>query len=188
MALLPAGVPDGTYRLELVAVMPDGAQPLLNLGEVAVKDAAHDFDVPAPLDAQKAEFGAAARLVGYDAGGGALPCDAGLCLDAGSPLGLTLWWRALAESERNLTRFLHVLDADNRVVAQHDGSPGGYAATGWLPGEYVRDDVSLETDELPAGVYTLVVGLYDPATGQRLTTPEGGDHVVLSRPLEVTGR
>jgi hypothetical protein len=170
MALLPAGVPDGIYQLELAAVMPDGEQPLLDLGEVAVRDAVHDFDAPAPLDAQDAQFGAAAQLIGYDAGG-ATPCDAGLCLDAGSPLALTLWWRALGESERNLTRFLHVLDADSRVVAQHDGSPGGYSATRWLPGEYVRDDVTLETGSLPAGLYTLVVGLYDPATGQRLITP-----------------
>jgi len=33
--------------------------------------------------------------------------------------------------------------------------------------------------DAPAGEYRLAVGLYDPATGQRLLTPDGADQVLL---------
>ena len=108
-----------------------------------------------------------------------------LCLPAGAPLELTLWWQAAGESERDLARFLHVVDAEGRPVAQQDGQPGGYSATSWVQGETIRDPVVLDTGALPAGSYGLVTGLYDTATGERLVTPDGADHVVLPTKLEI---
>ena len=102
-----------------------------------------------------------------------------------APLELTLWWQAAAESERDLARFLHVVDAEGRPVAQADGQPGGNSATSWVRGETVRDTVVLDTGTLPAGSYGLITGLYDSATGERLATPDGADHIALPMRLEI---
>jgi hypothetical protein len=183
-ALLPAGAPSGRYHLELVAVAPEGERVLLDLGEATVTDRPHQLDAPAPAFAQEAEMGGATGLAGYDVGGGVV-CGENVCLNRDAPLELTLWWQALAESNRDLTRFLHVLDAEGGLVSQRDGFPGGFPATSWLSGEYLRDVIRFEPGELPVGRYQIVVGLYDPATGQRLKTPDGADSILLSQALEV---
>ncbi len=184
-ALLPAGAPDGDYRLSLTAITPDGERPLLDLGDVTVRDRAHDFAAPAVTYGLDVALGDAARFVGFEAGGEASLCGEALCLPTGAPLELTLWWQAAAESERDLVRFLHVVDAEGRPVTQADGQPGGYSATSWVRGETVRDTVVLDTGALPAGSYGLVTGLYDAATGERLATPDGADHIALPMRLEI---
>ncbi len=184
-ALLPAGAPDGDYRLSLTAIKPDGEQTLLDLGNVTMRDRTHDLAAPTPTYASGVLLGDATRFAGFDAGGDATVCGDALCLPAGAPLELTLWWQAADESERNLARFLHVVDAEGRPVAQSDGQPGGYAATSWVQGETVRDQVVLDTSVLPVGSYGLVTGLYDRATDTRLVTPEGEDHIILPMRLEI---
>jgi len=56
-------------------------------------------------------------------------------------------------------------------VAGQDGEPGGgYApGTGWELGVFITDRRGLLLpDTLAPGEYTLIAGLYDAATGQRL--------------------
>jgi hypothetical protein len=104
----------------------------------------------------------------------------------GSPLDVTLHWYALETPDRNYHSFVHLLDADGAIVAQHDSPPGeGEQPTlGWLPGEYLTDlhPLQLPTD-LPDGTYRLGVGLYDPATGLRL-----GERVLLDTTVPVQAR
>jgi hypothetical protein len=67
--------------------------------------------------------------------------------------------------------FVHLLDADGRLVAQHDGPPmeGRYPATAWLPGDVVPDvhRIALGPDT-PAGTYQLQVGMYGWPSLERL--------------------
>jgi hypothetical protein len=68
--------------------------------------------------------------------------------------------------------FLHLVDAQGNIVAQHDRVPGlrgTQPTTSWLPNEIILDpvDLSLPAD-LPAGDYTLRLGLYLPPDGPRL--------------------
>ena len=54
----------------------------------------------------------------------------------------------------------------------------------WPPGDLLSDSYAIAVDpDAPSGPYTLVVGLYDEITGQRLslTAPAGaqGDHIIL---------
>jgi hypothetical protein len=87
----------------------------------------------------------------------------------------------------DLRGFVQLVAPDGRLVAQQDGIPGGgYApSTGWTPGTPVADRRGLALpDDLAPGDYTLIAGLYDAATGQRLpvTGPDGtpaGDFVRL---------
>jgi len=109
-------------------------------------------------------------------------------IQPGEVLPVTLYWEALGEAERNYTRFVHVLDADDRIVAQYDGVPGDgkMPLTSWLAGEYVQDDLKITfPQDVPKGPYRLAVGMYDPANGQRLTTPDDQERILLSRHIDV---
>jgi hypothetical protein len=89
-------------------------------------------------------------------------------------LEVTLHWHALQTPEENYHTFVHLLDANDNIVAQHDGPPGEgkLLALGWLPGEYLIDVHLLKLPfDLPDGDYRLRAGLYDPATGQRPGEP-----------------
>lgn len=84
-------------------------------------------------------------------------------------LNVTLSWEAARPLGQSLTVFVHLLDPNGRLVAQHDGLPqDGYApAQTWTPGEAVVDRHSLLLpDNLHPGDYTLEVGLYDSNSGQ----------------------
>jgi hypothetical protein len=106
----------------------------------------------------------------------------------GGTLDLTLHWQALASADRAYTVFVHLLDEAGNVKGYGDSEPGSgaYPTTGWLPGEYLADlhTVTIAPDALP-GAYRIAVGLYDPATGERLKTPDGADQMVLETPIEV---
>jgi hypothetical protein len=66
-----------------------------------------------------------------------------------------------------------LVDENGQIIAQSDGEPANWSrpTTGWAAGEYILDPHSLTLPEsLPDGPLTYRVGLYDPATGQRLQT------------------
>lgn len=91
---------------------------------------------------------------------------------------VTLYWQANASVTEYATVFVHLLDQDGALVAQHDSQPvvGTYPLPAWLPGTVVADRHTLTLPAaLPAGDYSLAVGLYDPDTMQRwpITAPEG---------------
>ena len=94
-----------------------------------------------------------------------------------------LVWRAESETAVSYRVFLHLIGPEGQIVAQSDGEPAHWSrpTTGWLPGEIVVDERTLALpDPLPLGDYRLVTGLYDPATGQRLTTSDGLDAVLIA--------
>jgi len=110
-------------------------------------------------------------------------------IEAGGTLRLTFYWQALAEMDRRYTVFVHLLDADNRIVAQMDSEPlgGTHPTTEWQIGEIVRDNYGLliAPDTLP-GEYLLEVGMYYLPTLERLPVLDASgsvqdDRVVLGR-------
>jgi hypothetical protein len=80
-----------------------------------------------------------------------------------------LAWRAEAITPTSYTVFVQLLGADGRPLAQSDRLPQheGVArpTNSWLPDEYVLDAHTLP---LPAEPFTILVGLYDAATGVRV--------------------
>ncbi len=123
-----------------------------------------------------AHFGGAIYLHGY-ALGEVVPGDI---------LPVTLFWEAEAPVPDRYKVFLHLLDSNGQLVAQTDTEPGNnlVPTSIWTPGEALIDryGVFLPQD-LPAGEYALVVGLYHLVTVERLpVTLDGapaGDHVIL---------
>ncbi|HSD83130.1 MAG TPA: hypothetical protein VLG46_04700, partial [Anaerolineae bacterium] len=74
-------------------------------------------------------------------------------------------------------------------VAQADSSPqaGAYPTSFWDVDETVVDEHLLPLPAaLPAGDYTIVVGLYRLDTGERLSiTPGGGSEIILPHRVRI---
>ena len=98
-------------------------------------------------------------------------------------LPLSLLWRSEAEMPTSYRVFIHLVDADSQILAQADGEPVNWSrpTTGWVAGEYILDRHTLALPpDLPAGA-SLRIGLYDPATNQRLQT-ETGEFITVTLP------
>jgi hypothetical protein len=97
-------------------------------------------------------------------------------------LEFTLAWQSDRTPVRNYTVFAQLLDANQNLVTSFDRPPldGAYPTSTWLPGQQILDPRFLPLDGVPPGVYSLIIGLYDPTTGQRMTTANGTSFVELS--------
>lgn len=168
---LPGDLFRDVWRLELPPTTPAGryvAQLRVNddtvqLGQVEVAGRPRLFkapDIDAPLSAA---LGDSIRLLGYS-------------LDAGPHmLDLTLFWQAVETPAEDVTVFVQLLDGD-RLAAQQDSQPQAGAAptSTWTPGEIVPDAYHLSfAPPAPGQSYRLVVGMYRPASGERLPITTG---------------
>jgi len=85
-------------------------------------------------------------------------------------------WYAEVTIEQNYTLFVHLISPDGSLAAQNDSQPvSEYRPTStWKAGENIIDRRSVFlSDGLPAGDYQLLVGWYNPETGERLATATG---------------
>lgn len=94
-------------------------------------------------------------------------------------LDITLYWQAEQPLENSYKTFLHFQNTDTgEIEAQSDTIPRNwtYPTTVWEAGEIVRDVISVPLDSLPQGSYSIVIGLYDELSGERLplSTPADG--------------
>lgn len=108
-----------------------------------------------PLDVS---WGQELRLLGYD------PI---------AESGLVTYWVVERPAAAPRSVFVHVVDEAGQVIAQSDGleAPSEY----WQPG-----DVMLKLHHLPLAAGAEVrLGVYNPQTQERLTTPAGADFLVL---------
>jgi hypothetical protein len=92
-------------------------------------------------------------------------------------LTVTPAWDVRARPAADYVAFLHLLDANGQRVAQVDVRPGGGGApptSAWQAGEQIGVPLPLDLPAgLPPGEYTLVLGVYDEATGERLPLTHG---------------
>ncbi|MBN1886541.1 MAG: hypothetical protein JW850_01070 [Thermoflexales bacterium] len=158
---VPASLLPGRYSLQVALL---DAQTGGEIGQsvldraVELRGRARRFDLPA-LDHQGGvTLGGQLRWEGYS-----------LAREQ-STLRLTLAWRALEAMGRDYTVFVHLVDAQGAIVAQHDAMPleNAYPTSWWAAGEVVVDTVTLALEAVPPGDYHLVLGVYDGATGARL--------------------
>ncbi|HLG71134.1 MAG TPA: hypothetical protein VK009_11980, partial [Chloroflexota bacterium] len=101
-------------------------------------------------------------------------------------LRVTLNWKADAPASKDYTVFVHLVAADGKQVAQSDGQPGGGAFPTSLlaAGAEVPDLHILDVTQAPPEDYRLEVGLYDLASGARLSTVRGDSSVTI--PIRLT--
>ena len=95
----------------------------------------------------------------------------------GDVLPVTLYWQTTEPIRSNAKVFLHLYDSAGNLAVQSDGwvfydTRPPYT---WQPGEVVigHRPLALPAD-LPAGQYSLEVGLYEPDVGQRLPVYRSG--------------
>ncbi|MBL8046160.1 MAG: glycosyltransferase family 39 protein [Anaerolineales bacterium] len=104
------------------------------------------------------------------------------------PITLTLVWQASQPTETSYTIFVQLLAADGTVVAQSDSLPaqGTRPTTTWRLGEYIADPhtLNVRTDALP-GFTTLIAGMYNAETGQRLRWQTEADALTLATGVEL---
>jgi hypothetical protein len=109
------------------------------------------------------ELGQEIRLLGYDL--------ADTQARPGEAVSLALHWEAIAQPATNYTVFTQLIGPDGLVWGQQDNQPqqGRYPTTAWSIKDRVvdRSDIIVREDA-PEGSYSLLVGMYDVATGERL--------------------
>ncbi len=160
---LPADLPGGRYEVRIALVNEAAALgPAVAIGELQVEAPERRFDPPDFAQAAGVRFDEVAELTGWTLSEGRL----------------TLVWRALATPQTAYTVFVHALGADDVILSQIDAEPlsGARPTTSWVSGEYLSDVYSL--DQVGAA-RRYRIGLYDPATGQRLSVSTDGDFLIL---------
>lgn len=172
-----AALATGRYRLltRLTATDGSGQTPDAVLTVLDITAPPRSLTPPAELTLiNPASSDAAAVLYGFRLDGEPRP---------GGQLALTLVWQSRQVTSISYTVFIHILDAQDRIVAQVDRLPaaGARPTTSWLPPEWVTDGYTLTLPPTP-GVYRVAVGLYEASTGARL-----GERLVLPVRLEVRG-
>jgi hypothetical protein len=98
----------------------------------------------------------------------------------GPELQVTLQWEALKNLHTDYKVFVHLLNVDGEIVAQHDAIPCRWQCptSQWQAGDIVLDQAAISLGTLPPGEYQLAVGLYVEETLERLPVqgPDGERH------------
>ncbi|MDM8528725.1 hypothetical protein QUF58_11035 [Anaerolineales bacterium HSG24] len=192
--LIAPDTPPGLYQLEWSLLrqdeqLPDGFEYLawqngetalsehLYPAHVRVLDPAHAHPPPYPLTAQ---IGEAMTLNGYN------------ITQQGSKVSLALYWSNNELVKQDYTVFTQLLGPDYQVWAQWDNPPQGgrYPTSQWQTVDQLVDRYTLQRAEgAPAGEYHVLVGMYDPSTGERIPVTINGqaqtDHAVWLGPISL---
>jgi hypothetical protein len=169
---LPANLA-GQFEVELTAKA--GENPLavsrwwglasdstVALGELYIEARTPRTEIP-PYDSPVgAEWAQTVRLLGYRS------TLAGLLSKTNrEPLHLQLVWQAIAPPERPYKVFLHLLDEQGAFVTGADAF-FDVPPLAWEAEEAILTQHTFDITALPAGKYTLLVGLYHEASQERL--------------------
>jgi hypothetical protein len=170
---LPASLESGDYTWRL-GLERGVSGETVNLGQLRINAPERLWQAPPlqlPLDV---ELGQQATLLGANLE----PAS----VQSSDSLTVTLVWQGRAEMSASLRVFLHLLKPDGSLLTQSDGEPANWTrpTTGWAPGEVILDQRVLQIPaDAPPGPYTLLTGLYDPTTGNRLPLPNGATAIPI---------
>lgn len=107
-------------------------------------------------------FGETLTFLGYQAGDDPLT--------PGGRLDLLTIWQVAQQPQASLKLFVHLIDAEGQVVAQHDGLD--MQTTLLQPGDQFAQLHTIQLpDTLPSTAYALQLGVYDADTAVRLPIP-----------------
>ncbi len=177
---VPPSVPVGRSLLAISVRRATGSDPLRTrgsagemVGRAAVRSLpiarAAMVDRPEGTHASPERFGPGILLLGHT-----LPAER---LRAGEALEVTLYWRATQALDQDFSVFVHLLDERGNLVAQRDSQPnaGQYPTSTWMPGTVVRDQYTVPLPrDLSPGSYSVLVGMYEWPSLQRLRVETGG--------------
>ncbi len=121
-------------------------------------DYAWIYRIPPPVaTAHPADFGRDIHLRGYEQQG---------VVQKGQRVALKLFWETRNAPPIDYRLFAHLIGPDGRRYTQVDIP---YPTRGWGARQFVTTELPVELPpDMPAGRYRLMIGLYDPASGQRV--------------------
>ncbi len=181
--LYPAGLwPPGAIIADRFAVRidPDAEAPVLGRVFARVEDGAPGIEVatvrvvpaepPPPPDDWPAEIGDNIALAGAT-------IEPEQVLPGQSVRVLVRWYVPVGRPRQDYTTLVHLGQPDAPPLSTGDSPPlgGNYPTSAWGNGETIDDSYILAIPAgLPSGRYPVWIGLYNPATGERLpVTVEG---------------
>jgi 4-amino-4-deoxy-L-arabinose transferase-like glycosyltransferase len=136
-----------------------------------------------PAQPLEAQFGEVAKLLGFTV--------SDQQVTPGEVLSVHLYWQSLAETDVAYRAFIHL--GENPVWGQHDDDPAcRLPTTLWRVGQTTVGQFRIiPIPETPPGEHPLVIGLYDPTTGDRLPVVDKsgqpiGDNLILTTIRVVT--
>ena len=150
---IPEDLVPGSYHLN-VGVLDLVARtrvPLLTGGDsLRVKS----FKVPLPADNRVPENEVEVRF------GDTIALDGYTFVSDSAGLKMALFWHALDTPQFDYKVFVHIVDSDDRIVAQLDAQPldGSYPTSIWSPGEVIVDEHIVSP--IPQGEYRVYIGWY----------------------------
>jgi Dolichyl-phosphate-mannose-protein mannosyltransferase len=114
---------------------------------------------------------------------------------AGDTPELTLTWHALGRQNRNWTVFIHLVDAQEQIVAEDNRPPqdDAFPMLQWVAGDWIEDRHPLALPaSLAPGEYRIRVGLFYPRTDRRagVYSQRGtlrGDYLDIGRMIVTEG-
>ena len=122
----------------------------------------HPVREPARLEDQM-------EYIGYDLDSNGQPF-----VPLGGSFKVTFNFHVLREPSRNWQIFVHTDGAGPRINGDHEPVSGRYPVRDWLPGDYIRDQITIQIPlTYRPGVYTVYIGFFDGADRMRV---EGGEH------------
>ncbi len=186
--LIPAGMPPGRYRVELV-LRPKGAERPLDASEPdgrVLGPAARLYELevsPAgrPLTADRlpiavrrpSDLGDGLRFLGFSA-------DL-TSLAPGDLRKVSLFWQSSSQPTSDYVAFVQLLPRGGNAIPVWEAPPGAALPTSaWAAGTLMRTQAAFRAPaSLPDGRYRLIAGLYRPADGARLRGGDGRDYISL---------
>jgi 4-amino-4-deoxy-L-arabinose transferase-like glycosyltransferase len=123
-----------------------------------------------------ANFGDEMLFLGHDRSGSEVA--------PGETLEVVLYWQLLRRPERHYSIFVHLLDAESRIVGEFDAN--SYGANYWREdgGETLLGYYPLRVSpDAPPGEYQLEIGVYHQPTGERLPVYDASGEVAADRLL-----
>ena len=175
--VIPAQLSTGQYTM---AIQLENGATSTTLGTLTITAPSHIMNPPIITQSQTAQFSNIAELIGYDVSPHIQP---------GNTMTLTLIWKALEPTATSYKVFVHLLDANGRLIASDDRVPAMWQrpTTSWVTGEYIVDLHELQiAPNTPAQSANIEIGLYDEIGQQRLLLTNGANGLLLHQPISIS--
>jgi hypothetical protein len=152
--------------------LPDGSQAVLYAAsERPIQQALPPIQYPTSV-----RFSDQVELLGYDLK------EEGRT-SRGRAFLISYYWKALREIPYDYRIFVHVTEkTGTRVIQGWDHAParGRYPTSFWQPGTVIEDrGLYFLSDKVPAGSYTVRIGLHLPSSNKRLTVTQAAPEIAL---------
>jgi tetratricopeptide (TPR) repeat protein len=172
-----------SYSSELIRRLADLKKKMGESEKASVLEKMLDGFIP--TEKQEVIFGDSIKFIGYDLSPIGVRDKDKSEISGGKSFQITYYWKAIGRIKKDWMAFVHFLGPDGKIAFQNDHPlySGYNYSSDWVKGEIYKERflVEIPEDAMP-GNYRIVIGLWDPKTGERLKVKEG----LLKKMTEIT--